>query len=203
MSNMIIETYKEYVNKIGDRKSLYKSVVKEYDIKTAIYPGSHIDIAPSMVVPKVTYIDNFKGTIEFFKEIDTIKKYIEQNKEYEEECEIEFIGKDYRKSLAIEKVDLIISQYAGFVGQDTKELLKVGGILLANDSHGDASLAKFDDKFELIGVIHSGNKIRKKNLGDYFKLPKEKAIDLEEVKTKMKGLKYKSRADNYLFRKVK
>ncbi len=41
----------------------------------------------------------------------------------------------------IEPVDLIISQYAGFVGQETKRYLKEGGILLCNDSHGDATLA--------------------------------------------------------------
>ena len=203
MNNKTIETYKEYANKIGDRKTLYKSVVREYDIKTAIYPGSHIDIAPSMVIPKVTYIDNFKGAIKFFKEIDTIKKYIEENKEYEAPCEIEFIGEDYRKALPIEKVDLIISQYAGFVGQDTKNLLKFGGILLANDSHGDVSLARFDDEFELIGTINGRDKIQKNDLEDYFKLPKEKMIDLEEVKAKMKGLKYKLKAENYLFRKIK
>lgn len=202
MNNMIINTYKEYANKIGDRKSLYKSVVKEYDIKTAIYPGSHIDIAPSLVVPKVTYIDNFKAAIKFFKEIDTIKQYVDQNKEYEEPCEIEFIGKDYRNTLTIEKVDLIISQFAGFVGQATKDLLKDGGLLLANDSHGDASLANLDEEFELIGVIHSGNKIQKNNLSDYFKIPKDKNIDLNETKTKMKGLKYELKAENYLFQKI-
>lgn len=203
MNQTIIERYKEYSNKIGDRKSLYTSTVEEYGVQTAIYPGSYIDIAPSLVIPKVTYIDNFKGAIKFFKEIDTIKKYIEENKEYEAPCEIKFIGQDYRKSLAIEKVDLIISQYAGFVGQDTKDLLKVGGILLANDSHGDASLTKFDADFKLIGIINNGNKIQKKKLDDYFILPKEKRVDLEEIKTKMKGLKYETRAENYLFQKIK
>ncbi|GEK91831.1 hypothetical protein [Alkalibacterium kapii] len=203
MNNTIIDTYKEYANKIGDRTTLYKVVVEKYNIKTAVYPGSHIDIAPSIFIPKVTYIVNFKGAIKFFKEIDTIKKYIEKNKKYEGPCEIEFVGKDYRRTLSIEKVDLIISHYAGFVGQDTKKLLKVGGILLANDSHGDASLARFDEAFELIGTINSRDEIQENHLENYFKLPKDQTADLEEVKAKMKGLKYKSRAENYLFRKVK
>lgn len=202
-NNMIIETYKEYSSKIGDRKLIYKSVVKEYDIKMAIYPGSHIDIAPFLVIPKVTYIDNFKGAIKFFKEIETIEKYIEENKDYKSLCEIEFIGEDYRSSLNVEKVDIIISQYTGFVGQYTKHYLKVGGILLANDSHGDASLARFDDDFGFIGIIDSKNNINNNSLEDYFKLPKEKTIDLVGVKVKMKGLKYTHRVENYLFDKIK
>lgn len=203
MGKNIIETYQDYVNKIGNRKSLYKVVVKEYGINTAIYPGSHIDIAPSIVIPKVTYIDNFKGAISFFKHMDTIKEYIEQNKEYEDECEIDFMGQDYTQPLKIEEVDLIISQYAGFVGQATKQALKVGGILLCNDSHGDATLARFDEDLELIGIMGNENKIQNKNLEEYFILPMGKTIDLEIVRKKMKGLKYKLVAENYIFRKIK
>ena len=203
MNNKIIETYQAYANKIGNRKALYSAVAKEYDIHTAIYPGSHIDIAPSMAIPKVTYIDNFKGAISFFKHLDIIKEYIEQNKEYQYPCEIYFIGQDYTQPLEIEEVDLIISQYAGFVGQSTKHFLKVGGILLCNDSHGDATLARFDEDFEFIGIVDSNNKIQNSNLDNYFVLPKEKPIDLKAVREKMKGLKYALVAENYLFRKIK
>ena len=103
----------------------------------------------------------------------------------------------------IDQVDLIISQYAGFVGQATKAYLKIGGILLCNDSHGDATLAKFDEDYEFIGIINSNNQIQNNDLEDYFKLPKDKPIDLNFVRQKMKGLKYKSTAQNYLFRKTK
>jgi hypothetical protein len=203
MNSKIIETYHSYANRIGNRKALYKSVVKEYDIHTAIYPGCHIDIAPSTIIPKVIYIDNFKGAINFFKHIDSIKEYIEQNKEYPDSCVIGFIGLDYTHPLEIEEVDLIISQYAGFVGQATKQFLKIGGILLCIDSHGDATLARFDEDFEFIGIVDKNNKIENNNLKNYFVLPKEKPIDLKTVREKMKGLKYTLVAENYLFRKVK
>lgn len=203
MKDKIIETYEDYSNKIGDRKSLYKEVVKEYNIKSAVYPGSHIDIAPSMVIPKVIYIDNFKGAIKFFKEIDKIEDYINAKKEYSEKCYLSFIAEDYREEINIDKVDLIISQFAGFVGQDTKEHLKIGGILLANDSHGDATLAYKDDDFELIAIAKNNHKIVTKDLDKYFKLAKDKVIDTALVKRTMKGLKYTLRADNYIFRKIK
>lgn len=47
MNKEIIEEYQAYTNKIGNRKALYKTVADKYIIKTAIYPGSHIDITSS------------------------------------------------------------------------------------------------------------------------------------------------------------
>ena len=148
------------------------------------------------------YVDSFKGAINFFKNMNLIKEYIIENKEYEEPCDIVFLGQDYTGKLDIEPVDLIISQYAGFVGQATKKYLKTGGILLCNDSHGDATLARFDDDFEFIGVIDKNNTIINTNLDDYFVLPRSKAADIVKVKGKMKGPNYFLLAENYLFRKV-
>ncbi|MCD4715015.1 MAG: hypothetical protein K8R73_17210 [Clostridiales bacterium] len=201
-SENIIKEYLDYRNKIGNRIELYRVVTKRFETLSALYPGSHIDISPSLVIPKVIYIDNFNGAIKFFKNIDLIKDYIVENKEYEEQCDIAFIGQDYNKELDIEPVDLIISQYAGFVGQATKRYLKAGGILLCNDSHGDATLSYFDDDFEFVGVIVN-NRIIDTNLENYFTMPKSKDIDLIKVKEKMKGPKYVSSVENYLFRKIK
>jgi len=200
--NIIVE-YNEYKNKIGNRKELYRAIAKKYEIGSALYPGSHIDIAPSFFIPKVIYVDNFKGAINFFKNMELIKKYIVKNKEYKKPCDIVFVGQNYTRELNIEPVDLIISQYAGFVGQATKKYLKVGGILLCNDSHGDATLSRFDDDFEFIGVIGKNNIIMNTNLDDYFVLPRSKIVDLAKIKEKMKGPKYKLTVENYLFRKIK
>lgn len=201
-SENIIKEYLEYQDKIGSRIEIYSVVAKRFEILSALYPGSHIDISPSLVIPKVTYIDNFKGAVNFFKNIELIKEYIVENKEYEEQCDIAFIGQDYNIELDIEPVDLIISQYAGFVGQATKKYLKTGGILLCNDSHGDATLAYFDDDFEFVGVIVN-NRIIDTNLENYFIMPKAKDIDLIKINEKMKGPKYVSSVENYLFRKIK
>lgn len=195
-----IEEYKTYESKIGNRKKLYHALQKAYDIKTALYPGSHIDIAPSLVIPNVTYIDNFKGAIKFFKSIEEITSFIKENKLYSDEPEVEFIGQDYTKVILDRKYDLIISQYAGFVAQSTKQYLKKDGYLLCNDSHGDATLAYFDDDFEFIGVLNKAYKIESTNLDSYFKLKNGKDVDLHEVTLKMKGPKYTNRSENYIFR---
>lgn len=202
-SRNTIEEYYEYRDKIGNRTELYRIVAKRYGVVSALYPGSHMDIAPSLVIPKVIYVDNFKGAINFFKNMEMIKKYIAENKEYEKPCDIVFMGQDYTGELDVEPVDLIISQYAGFAGQATKKYLNTGGVLLCNDSHGDATLSRFDDDFEFIGVIGKKNRIIDTKLDDYFVLPGSKNVDLVKVKEKMKGPKYKLTAENYLFLKVK
>ncbi len=196
----IVEAYQAYQAKIGDRKALYKLIAQTYHIERCLYPGSHIDIAPSLFIPEVVYVDNFKGTVKFFKDLEPIQKYIQENKSYNESGSIKFLGQDYTAALDIESVDLIISQYAGPVGQATKKYLKANGILLCNDSHGDATLARLDEEFELIGVLDGYESIKTQHLEAYFSLPRNKEINIHEIKQTMKGPKYQLQAENYLFR---
>lgn len=146
-------------------------------------------------------MDNFKGAIRFFQQIEEIHSFIERKKRYEAPCTITFLAQDYYDELDIEPVDLIISQYAGFVGQATSRYLKPGGILLCNDSHGDATLARFDETFTFIGVIKEDNQIIQTKLDEYFTLAKGRAVDLEKVKKKMRGLPYTKQVENYIFQK--
>lgn len=197
----VSDMYEAYAQKIGDRKQVYEKIASIFDVKRALYPGSHIDVTPSLVIPHVIYVDSFKGTIRFFKQLETVQELIDNRKEYDEPCTIEFFGQDYTQPLDIETVDLIISQYAGFVGQATKDYLKPGGILVCNDSHGDATLARFDEAFEFIGVIGSANVIVQTELDEYFRLPKGKDVDITEVKKTMKGPRYTKQVENYVFQK--
>ncbi len=197
-----IEEFKNYVDKIGNRKNIYKIVKDTFDLKSAIYPGSYIDIVPSLILEEVTYIDNFKKANTFFKQKNEIVKYIEENKEYSNPSYINFIYDDYSKVSNIEMVDLIISQYAGFVGQETKQFLKIGGILLANDSHGDATLAYLDESYQFIATLDN-DIITFDNLEKYFFLSRKRMINLSEVNEKQKGPKYINNAQNYIFKKIK
>ena len=74
--------YEDYISKIGKRKALYKKVINDFDVSYVLYPGSHIDISPSFIIPNVTYVDNFKGAIRFFKDIDAVNMYIDEQKGY-------------------------------------------------------------------------------------------------------------------------
>ena len=66
-SSNTIEKYYEYRDKIVNRKEIYRIVAKRYGVASTLYLGSHIDIVLSLVIPKVIYIDNFKGGINFFR----------------------------------------------------------------------------------------------------------------------------------------
>ena len=196
----VIEAYHAYMNKIGDRKALYAKVVTAYKISSALYPGSHIDITPSFLIPRVIYVDNYRGAIKFFEKMDEISQLIHANKDYADEPEIQFIGTDYTNTINVDAVDMLISQYAGFVGQATKRYLKKGGILLCNDSHGDATLAYLDHDYEFIAIVTSENEIIAEHLDTYFITGKDQGIDRKKVLLEMKAAKYKKEAYNYIFR---
>jgi hypothetical protein len=201
--NDIRKEYIAYSNKIGNRIDMYREVIKKYNIHSILYPGSHIDISPSFLVPSVIYVDSFIGTKRFFKSKDDIINFIEEKREYDKKVDLSFYGIDYNEHLDINKVDMIISQFAGFVGQVSKKYLKKNGILLCNDSHGDATLAYMDDDYEFIGVINHNNLIEFDNLSKYFKFKRERDIDLKKVKETMKGPKYIKRAKSYIFQLVR
>src|SRR6056297_2876906 len=211
MSNAI-EEYEKYMKqsmhnvegKRFDRYDVFLELSKNFLIKKAMYPGSYIHITPSLIFPEVIYVDNFKKAKEFFKNKSEILEYVEKKKIYKKKTNIKFEPMDYWDDLPIPKGhnDLLISQYAGFVSQACKKYLRKGGILFANDSHGDATLAKLDTDFDFTGVLeYSKGKYQFTNedLDQYFTFKRDRPIDIEKVKKTMKGPKYKTTSEYYLF----
>jgi len=191
----------------GDRRRIFKVITEEFKIQKAIYPGSFIHIAPSFYIPEVVYVDSFKKTKKFFDD-NKYHDIINKNKTYEEDAIIRFYLIDFYKDVEekLESFDLLISQYAGFVSQCCKKYLKKGGLLIANNSHGDASMASIDKSFEFIGVIYYSNKIYRftaRNLYKYF-IPKKKdfKVTKEHLEKTMKGIPYTKTASAYLFKKL-
>ena len=215
MAYNAVEEYKKYMkqsmhneeDKAFDRYDVFLEISKNFSIHKAMYPGSYIHITPSMIFPEVIYVDNFKKTESFFKNKLEILKYIEKQKIYKEKTTIDFILNDYWNDLSVPKgyYDLLISQYAGFVSQACKKYLRKGGILLVNDSHGDATLAKVDSDFDFIGVLKHGHRsyqFTSKDLDQYFTFKRDRPIDIDKVKKTMKGPKYKTTCEYYLFEKI-
>ncbi len=85
--------------------------------------------------------------------------FINKYKEYKTNPEVEFIKKDFAKKVFnnSERFDLLISLYAGLISMYCKENLKINGILVTNNSHGDASIAFTDNCYKLIGVFKRKN----------------------------------------------
>ena len=150
---------KHYTNKDDERMGLFMKLFEKYEIRNVLYPGSFVHITPSLVFPRVVYVDSIKKAADFFKD-QSIYEYIEKNKLYHEETQITFHKSDYTKDLGEKEdsFDLLISQSAGFISLACKMYLRLKGLLLVNNSHGDASMASIDDDYELTAVYN-----RKKN----------------------------------------
>lgn len=136
-----------------ERAELYAAVAERFHIRTALYPGSADDIAPSFSIPYVAYLDSSPLTADFFRDGDCLLRVLNSEKRYAEDCRFAFYSADYNQPPELPQFDLLISQHAGNVGQAMKRYLKPGGILLVAEGPADAELALDDPDYELIGTV--------------------------------------------------
>ncbi len=207
MTKAALELYQKYFqDRQFERLDLFQIINDKFNIQRALYPGSFVHITPSFVFPDVVYVDNDKQAKQFFSKPE-IYEFIAQKKIYPQAAQIQFHFEDYRNGFNEKpgSFDLLISQYAGFVGQFCKQYLKTGGLLLANNSHGDAGIAAIDDDYQLMAVFSLRNgkhRIDEKNLDEYFVPKSSLQITKEYLEKLQKGIGYKKTASNYLFQKV-
>lgn len=207
MTKSALDLYRKYFQERQfERLNLFQIVADRFKVQRALYAGSFVHVTPSFVFPDVVYVDNDKQAKQFFSEPE-ILKFIAERKIYSQEAKVTFHFADYRNGFdeMIDSFDLLISQYAGFVGQYCKRYLRIGGFLLANNSHGDAGMAAIDDAYQLLAVFSAKNedyRISVNNLDEYF-IPKSRVeITKEYLEKLQKGIGYKKTASSYLFQKV-
>jgi hypothetical protein len=207
MPNSVLRLYHEfYQERQFERLDLFEILADRFNVRRALYPGGFVHITPSFVFPDVVYVDNDRQAKQFFGKPEVLK-YIAQRKSYLQEAKVSFHFADYRSGFdePFETYDLLISQYAGFVGQHCKPYLKTGGFLVANDSHGDAGLAAIDDDYQLKAVFSVRNgvhRISETDLDAYFVPKWQTQITREYLEGLQKGIGYKKAAGVYLFEKV-
>jgi hypothetical protein len=201
--------YEEYfIVRDFERLDLFQLLAKQYDIRSAVYPGSFVHVTPSFVFPLAAYIDSDRKAKRVFSDMSAVLEFVRQRKEFDGEPEIQFYGQDYTDPIEAlnGRFDLLISQYAGFVSQHGKRYLKVGGYLLANNSHGDASMAFIDDDYELTAVVQRKNgrhTLSTRNLNSYFIPKKPIEITKELLEKTQKGVGYTKSAAAYIFKRLK
>ena len=203
-----ISLYKKYhVDKNDERLGQFLLLTKKFKIKSALYAGSFVHITPSLVFPKVVYVDTNRQARDFFND-PSVHEFVSKKKLYAEQSVISFHNKDYREDIEepTGSFDLLISQYAGFVSQYCKKYLKIGGILLVNNSHGDASMASIDKSYKLIGVLNKRKNryaFSGKDLGSYFIPKKPREITREYLEKTMRGIGYTKSPTAYIFERIK
>jgi len=196
---------KHHLLKDDERLGLFLRLNDEYSIKKVLYPGSYAHITPVFVFPDVIFNDVYKK-LEKFYDSDEIWNYINNRKIYTEEANYTYICVDFNTPLPVKdgEVDLLISQYAGFVSRACKQYLKIGGILVVNNSHGDASMASILPDYEFNAVIDKrGNNytLSTRNLEKYFIPKKDVEITEEFLEKHMRGVGYTKTATDYVFKR--
>lgn len=210
MTGKAPELYRKYfLDRNFERLDLFQRIGEKYDIQRVLYPGSYVHITPSFFFPDVVYVDSDKKAKKFFDDREALQDYLSRRKNYLQKTKVTFHFADYRDSIdeIEESFDLLISQYAGFVGQHCKRYLKKGGLLLANNSHGDAGVAALDDGYRLIAVVQSRSgkyHISDTNLEQYFVPKASKVHATKEYLLELgRGMGYKKTASFYVFRREK
>lgn len=208
MARNPLDLYQEhFVDKDFERLDLFRLLRGKFAIRSAIYPGSFVHVTPSFVFSDTAYVEMDKRARKYFEHSE-LKEFVSSRKDYSGEAKIRYYAQDYQNEIEgeDERYDLLISQYAGFISKHCKRYLKIGGILLVNNSHGDASMASIDDSYEFIAVVlKSGSKHRlsEENLSEYFVPKKEVDLTEEYLEKIQKGIGYKKTASSYIFQRVR
>lgn len=148
----------EYDVHTDDRVRLFRAVADFVGpTGRVLYPGSYVDVAPSVWFDDVTYLDIDDRAPRFFDETDAVDDLVRTKRRAldlpDRSAAIAFHHLDYREPVPEpdESFDLLVSLYAGFISEHCTQHLRVGGTLLVNPSHGDAAMASIDPRYELRG----------------------------------------------------
>jgi hypothetical protein len=194
--------YDEYVSKRGDELGLFREVARFAVVERVLYPGSYLHITPSLVFDDVVYVDTDRKATRFFREIDDVRALVRELRGTPQPVTIAHHGIDYAHvPERAASFDLLISLYAGFVSEACGWLLRPGGLLLANDSHGDASLAALDPGFELVGAFTRRDRLRTDELDTYLQPKSGRTTTTDDLRRTGRGVAVTRDAKAYLFRR--
>ena len=156
-----LETYlSRYRKENGGGQDLlwaFRLVEENFGCRRVLYPGSYLDITPSLVFPEVCYVDSVKGIASALADPD-LRKYVDTHREYGEDAIIRCHESDYA-GFAGEPAgsfDLLVSLNAGFISVACRHFLKPDGLLLANNGHYDANRAYVDPAYRFVAALEDG-----------------------------------------------
>ena len=191
----------------GDRVQLFKTLGRHIEPESVLYPGSYVDISPSVAFERVTYVDSDKQAKRFFSDSEAVEELIRSKRDDpQSDFQVDFRHADYRESLdlADESFDLLVSLYAGFVTESCVRYLSPGGCLIVNNSHGDAGIASLTPGLELVAVITSRAntyQVSTSRLDDHLVPKRGGEPTIESLYAAGRGVAYTLSPFAYLFEK--
>jgi hypothetical protein len=162
-----------------ERAGLFKVVQEKYKSRDVLYPGCSAHVTPSLYFPHVVYVDQSEAATEFFADERSMAEFVSRNKHYPQPAYVRFLQQDYSTPLPLseEKFDLLLALFAGEIAISCVKYLKIGGLLLTNNHHGDAVDAAKDPNMELVGIInfHKGSYLIQETGLDMPRPPSQKS----------------------------
>ena len=200
-------TWRSYCHSIGDRSSLFAAVADGWGVRSALYLGSYLDLAPSTAIASVTYVDVDKRAAAFFAYRELLESELEGHRRPGAGEWIEFVHQDYTEPLPLQdgSFELMISLFTTPGWQHCKRYIKPTGLLLANASHGEASLAALDPDLQLVAAVlesDSSYTLTTANLDTYLVPKQAHHANTEHIRASGKGIKYTKDAFAYLFQRI-
>jgi hypothetical protein len=201
------ELYREHhIGKSDERLGLFAGLVEHFGVSSALYPGSFVHVTPSFAIPRVVYVDSDKRARAFFDDPRTLE-LVKRRRRYDATPIVRFHHGDYTHAIdeADESFELLISQYAGFVSRACKRYLNAGGILVTNNSHGDASMARLDHDYELVAVYRRRAErftFAFDELETYMVPKSGEEPTMETLETSMRGPAFTRPVAGYVFKRV-
>jgi len=209
MAGMLDATRKrwsEQLGLVGDRCPLYRAVAQAIPARRVLYPGSYVDVTPSVVWPRATYVDVDRRAKRFFADRDGVSELLSELGA-DGPRTFEFIHADYAEELPLpeQACDLLVSLYAGFVSEHCTRYLDIGGHLLVNSSHGDAAMASIDERYRLHAVVEQRDgrtSVRTDGLDAYLVTKRPVDVTAELLHSTGRGVAYTRSPFAYLFERV-
>ncbi len=197
-------TWSQYRESIGDRSGLFAALADVCSVERALYPGSYVDMSPSTVFRSVTYVDTDARAARFFADTGLVRAQLAGRTRPGAGAEVRFLAADYTRPLDVPdgSMDLLISLFTGPMWEHARRYLRQGGWLLANTSHGEASLAALDPALRLVAAVKSrGDRYRlvTDGLEDYLVPKRPETADADRIRSSGRGVAYTSTAFAYLF----
>ncbi len=196
-----------YAEPSAERLGLFTLMAERFGGRSALYPGSFDHVTPAFVFPRTCFVDMDREAAQFFAD-PSLRELVTRRKVYAEEPCFRFYEADYEERLAEaeESFDLLISLNAGFVSQHCKRYLKAGGVLLVNNLHGDANMARLDPDYAFGGAISGrGERFRliETDLSSYFVPKRNIEVTREYLQRTRRGVAFTRRAFAYAFKRVR
>jgi SAM-dependent methyltransferase len=214
-TKMVSELWAKQDYHSGERAALLKAVAVAFpEVVRVLYPGCWVDVSASFVWPHVTYVDNDKAAARFFADTASVDALIETHHDdvggHNKARTWEWVPHDYTAaSLPVGEpgsFDALLSFYAGPVTHSCARFVRPGGIIVANDSHGDAGVAAVTDGLRLVAVVlQSGQRtysVTTSALSKYM-VPKKAAdvgLSRDELLARGKGVPFTVPAAAYVFK---